>query len=175
MGLAIILKAKNNLNGFRNSQIFLGIGLIISLAQMWIWGGGGGKYLLEGNNNTLYAFHYWISLIRFIATALAIEQFLILWRSQKLKKIILVAGVSYLVALPLSRSWEIEYEPSYIVPLLTTFKPVIPLLIALLFAAVVFVIVRSRWQSLGFQACPNTFLVISNTALIVAGLFLFGF
>lgn len=173
VGLAIILKAKNNVNSFRNSQIFLGFGLIISLAQMWIRGGAGGKNLFEGNVSTLYAFHFWISLTHFIAIALAIQQFSILWRSQKLKKIIFVAGVSYLVALPLSRSWEIEYEPSYIVPLLTTFKPVLPLLIALLFAAVVFVIVRSRWQSFGFQACPNTFLVISNMALIVGGLFLF--
>ncbi len=172
MGLAIILKTKNSARGFRNSQVFLGFGLIISLLQMVVWGGGGGKYLLEGNVNTLYALHFWISLTRFIAIAIVLQQFSLMWRSQVFRKIILACGVLNLVSLPIARSWEVDFEPSYLIPFLTSLKPVIPFLLALLFAPFVSVVVRSR-QSLGLVLFQNSFLVITNMALITSGIFLF--
>ena len=170
MGLLVTLRSDFNTSGFRNIKIFLGFGLFASLAQMWIWGGGGGKYSLEGNVNTLYAFHFWISLIRFVAIALVIQQVSILWRSQKLRKIVLFVGILYLVAIFMVRSWEIKYEPSYIIPLLTTFKPAFPFFLAVLLATLVSVFIRVNWKSLGFKSSPKSLLALSNLALFAAGL-----
>lgn len=173
MGLFLILKSKFPTAGFRNSQIFLGFGLVASLAQMCIWGSFGEEDVLEGNINTLYAFHFWISLTRFIAIALVIQQVALLWRSQKLKRIMVLIGIFFLASTPAIRSWQIEYEPSYLIPLLTTLKPVIPLILGLLIATSVWVFVRSKWQLLGFHSCPKIFLTVSNMTLIIVGMFLF--
>ena len=173
MGLVLILNSKFPVAGFRNAQMFLGFGLVASLAQMCIWGASGEEKALEGNVNTLYAFHFWISLTRFIAIALVIQQFAFLWRSQKLRKTIVIAGLLFLVAIPIIRSWEINYQPSYLIPLLTTFKLVIPMFLGLLIATVFWIFVRIKWQSLGFHNSPKIFLTVSNMALIIVGMFLF--
>ena len=170
MGLPVTLRSKFDTSRFRNFQIFLCFCLFASLAQMWIWGGAGGKYSLEGNVNTLYAFHFWISITRFVAIALVVQQFFVLWRLQKLRKILLVTGVIYLSAIFMVRSWEVNYEPSYIIPLLTTFKPAIPLFLGLLLTTFVSLFIRFKWKSLGFQFKPKSFLTLSNIALIAAGL-----
>jgi hypothetical protein len=70
------------------------------------------------------------------------------------------------------RSWDINYEPSYIIPFLTTFKPAIPLFLALLLTTFVSLVIRSKWKSLGFPYTPKSFLALTNTALIAAGLFM---
>ena len=173
MGLFITLKSKFPGSGVRNSKIFLSFGLFASLAQMCIWGSFGEEKAFEGNSNTLYAFHFWISLTRFIAIALVVQQFAFLWRSQKLRKVMVFVGVLFLATIPVIRSWQINYEPSYLIPLLTTFKPVIPMILGLLIAAAIWVFVRVKWQSLDFSSMPKTFLVVSNMALIIVGVFLF--
>jgi hypothetical protein len=170
MGLLVILRSKFDTVHFSKFQIFLSFGLVGSLAQMWIRGGAGSKNLMEGNVNTLYAFHFWISLTRFVAVALVLQQVSILWRSQKLRILILIVGFLYLSAIFMVRSWDINYEPSYIIPLLTTFKPAIPFFLCLLLATLLSVLIGIKWKSLGSQSSPKSFLALSNIALIAAGL-----
>jgi hypothetical protein len=140
---------------------------------MWIRGGAGSRDLFEGNVATLYAFHFSISLIRFVAVALAVEQVSKLCKSRKLRIIFLSLGLPCLFAFSVIRSWEIGVEASYLVPLLAAFKPVIPLVLALVIGIALSVYVRNKWQLLGFESCPNTFVVLSNLVLITAGMFLF--
>ena len=125
----------------------------------------------EGNANTLYAFHFWISITRFVAIALVIQQFYVLWRAQKFRKVILAAGVLYLGTIFMARTWDINYESSYIIPLLTTFKPAIPLFFALSLTSFLSVYIRFNWHSNGFQNRTQSFLALSSTALIASGLF----
>ena len=172
-GVLLILGSENKSSSYFNLKVFLGFCLFASLAQMWIRGGAGSRDLFEGNVATLYAFHFSISLIRFVAVALAVEQVSKLCKSRKLRIILLSLGFPLLFAFSVSRSWEIGVEASYLVPLLVAFKPVIPLVLALVIAIALSVYVRNKWQFLGFVSCPNTFLVLSNLVLITAGMFLF--
>ena len=171
MGLLVTLRSKIDTSRFRNLRIFLSFSLFASLIQMLSRGSTGGTDD-EGNVNTLYAFHFWISLTRFVAIALVIYQLSLLWRSQKLRNLILSVGFSYLSTIFMVRSWDINYEPSYIIPFLTTFKPAIPLFLALLLTTFVSLLIRSKWKSLGFPYTPKSFLALTNTFLIVAGLFM---
>ena len=171
MGLLVTLRSKIDTSRFRNLKIFLSFSLFASLVQMLSRGSTGGTDD-EGNVNTLYAFHFWISLTRFVAIALVIQQLSLLWRSQKLRILILTVGFSYLSAIFMVRSWDINYEPSYIIPFLTTFKPAIPLFLALLLTTFVTIFIRTKWKSLGFTYTPKSFLALTNTALIAAGLFM---
>ena len=171
MGLLVTLRSKIDTFRFRNLKIFLSFSLFASLVQMLSRGSTGGTDD-EGNVNTLYAFHFWISLTRFVAIALVIQQLSLLWRSQKLRILILTVGFSYLSAIFMVRSWDINYEPSYIIPFLTTFKPAIPLFLALLLTTFVTIFIRTKWKSLGFTYTPKSFLALTNTALIAAGLFM---
>ena len=171
MGLLVTLRSKIDTSRFRNLKIFLSFSLFASLVQMLSRGSTGGTDD-EGNVNTLYAFHFWISLTRFVAIALVIQQLSLLWRSQKLRILILTVGFSYLSAIFMVRSWDINYEPSYIIPFLTTFKPAIPLFLALLLTTFVTIFIRAKWKSLGFTYTPKSFLALTNTALIAAGLFM---
>ena len=173
MGLLLILRSENKSNSYLNLQVFLGFCLFASLAQMWIRGGAGSRDLFEGNVATLYAFHFSISLIRFVAVALAVEQVSKLCKSRKLRIILLSLGIPLLFAFSVIRSLEIGVEASYLVPLFVAFKPVIPLVLALVIAIALSVYVRNKWQMLGFESCPNTFGVLSNLVLITAGMFLF--
>ncbi len=172
-GLLLILRSENKSISYFNLQVFLGFCLFASLAQMWIRGGAGSRDLFEGNVATLYAFHFSISLIRFVAVALAVEQVSKLCKSRKLRKILLSLGLPCLFAFSVIRSWEIGVEASYLVPLLVAFKPVIPLVLALVIGKALSVYVRNKWQLLGFESCPNTFVVLLNLVLITAGMFLF--
>ena len=171
MGLLVTLRSKIDTSRFRNLRIFLSFSLFASLVQMLSRGSTGGTDD-EGNVNTLYAFHFWISLTRFVAIALVIQQLSLLWRSQKLRILILTVGFSYLSAVFMVRSWDINYEPSYIIPFLTTFIPAIPLFLALLLTTFVTIFIRTKWKSLGFTYTPKSFLALTNTALIAAGLFM---
>ena len=171
MGLLVTLRSKIDTSRFRNLKIFLSFSLFASLVQMLSRGSTGGTDD-EGNVNTLYAFHFWISLTRFVAIALVIQQLSLLWRSQKLRILILTVGFSYLSAIFMVRSWDINYEPSYIIPFLTTFKPAIPLFLALLLTTFVTIFIRTKWKSIGFTYTPKSFLALTNTALIAAGLFM---
>ena len=173
MGLLLILRSENKSNSYLNLQVFLGLCLFASLAQMWIRGGAGSRDLFEGNVATLYAFHFSISLIRFVAVALAVEQVSKLCKSRKLRIILLSLGLPLLFAFSVIRSLEIGVEASYLVPLFVAFKPVIPLVLALVIAIALSVYVRNKWQLLGFESCPSTFVVLSNLSLITAGMFLF--
>lgn len=173
MGLFITLKSKFLAAGIRNSKIFLSFGLIASLAQMWIRGGNGSRDLFEGNVTTLYAFHFSISLIRFVAVALVVEQVYELCKSRKLRIILISLVFPCLFVFSVIRYWEIGVEASYLVPLFVAFKPVIPLVLAIVIAIALSVYVRNKWQLLGFESCPNTFVVLSNSVLITAGMFLF--
>jgi uncharacterized membrane protein len=69
-----------------------------------------------------------------------------------------------------ARLWEISYESSYIIPLLTTFKPTIPLFAAISLSVFISVFVRVKWQSLGSQFGIQAFLTLSSVALATAGL-----
>ena len=91
MGLLVTLRSKIDTSRFRNLKIFLSFSLFASLVQMLSRGSTGGTDD-EGNVNTLYAFHFWISLTRFVAIALVIQQLSLLWRSQKLRILILTVG-----------------------------------------------------------------------------------
>ena len=173
MGLLLILRSENKSNSYLNLQVFLGFSLFASLAQMWIRGGAGSRDLFEGNVATLYAFHFSISLIRFVAVALVAEQVSKLCKSHKLRIILLSLGLPCLFAFSVIRSLEIGVEASYLVPLFVAFKPVIPLVLALVIAIALSVYVRNKWQLLGFESCPSTFVVLSNLTLITAGMFLF--
>ncbi len=170
MGLLAMLSLKIDTSRFRNLKIFLSFSLLASLVQMLSRGSTGGTDD-EGNVNTLYAFHFWISLTRFVAIVFVIQQCSILWRSQKLRIIILAVGLAYLFSIFIVRSWDINYEPSYIIPLLTTFKPAIPLFLAVLLATFVSLFIRVKRKSLGFQYTPKSFLALTSIALIAAGLF----
>ena len=169
IGLLVTLRTKVATSRFRNIQAFFIFALLASLSQMLSRGSTGGTDD-EGNVNTLYAFHFWISLIRFVAIALVVQRFIVLWRAQKLRKTILVIGFFYLIAIFMARSWEINYESSYIIPLLTTFKHTIPLFLALLLAGLLSVFIRVKRQSLGFQSIPQSVLALSSVALIAIGL-----
>jgi hypothetical protein len=169
MGLLVILSSKIEKSRFRNLKIFLTFGLLASLAQMLSRGSTGGTDD-EGNANTLYAFHFWISLTRFVAIALVMHQFSVLWRERKFRKTILVSGVLFLVAIFTARTWDLNYQSSYVIPLLTTFKPTIPLFLALFFAGFLSVFIRIKRQSLGFQSNPQSVLALSSVALIATGL-----
>ena len=173
MGLLLILRSENKSNSYLNLQVFLGFSLFASLAQMWIRGGAGSRDLFEGNVATLYAFHFSISLIRFVAVALVAEQVSKLCKSHKLRIILLSLGLPCLFAFSVIRSLEIGVEASYLVPLFVAFKPVIPLVLALVIAIALSVYVRNKWQLLGFESCPSTFVVLSNLVLTTAGMFLF--
>ena len=173
MGLLLILRSENKSNSYLNLQVFLGFCMFASLAQMWIRGGAGSRDLFEGNVATLYAFHFSISLIRFVAVALVAEQVSKLCKSHKLRIILLSLGLPCLFAFSVIQSWEIGVEASYLVPLFVAFKPVIPLVLALVIAIALSVYIRNKWQLLGFESCPNTFGVLSNLVLITAGMFLF--
>jgi hypothetical protein len=77
---------------------------------------------------------------------------------------VIVAGI-FIVWL--SRAWQIEFSPSYLIPLLTSLKPAIPFCVSLIVGAVAAIWFRSRSRDLESTLVKNL-VVFGSMTLVVS-------
>jgi hypothetical protein len=173
MSLAVIFVfSKTHLRSV-NALIFLALASVAAFLQMWIAQAFYGlKDVVGESDNTLYAPQFVVSLCVVFASAIAIQQ-ITSSRQFKLvqKPYWFVAFFSVLIVL-LSRAWKIEFAPSYLIPLLTSLKPAIPLF-ASLALGVAFALWFRQPSSAGVSSGKSIrFLTYAIVALFVSGVFI---
>ena len=172
LSLAVIFVfSKTHLRSF-NALIFLVLASVASFLQMWIAQADGAQNIVGDSDNTLYALQ--LVVVLFVIVALTIVSEFIITKLSTKPAIKIQVGV-FVVGIFIvwsSRAWQIEFSPSYLIPLLTSLKPAIPFCGSLIVG-----IVAAIWHKSGSKDPESTFaknlVVFSSTTLVVSFIFVF--
>jgi hypothetical protein len=167
MSLAVIFVfSKTHLRSV-NALIFLALAFVAAFLQMWIAQADGAKNIVGDSDNTLYALQ--LVVVLFVIVSLTIVSEYIIMKLSTKPAIQFQVGVivTGIFIVWLSRAWQIEFSPSYLIPLLTSLKPAIPFFGSLLVGIVAAIWYRSRSRDLESTLVKNL-VVFSSMTLVVS-------
>jgi hypothetical protein len=172
MSLAVIFVfSKTHLRSV-NALIFLALAFVAAFIQMWIAQADGAKNIVGDSDNTLYALQFVVGLFVIVALTI-VSEYIITKLSTKpaiqFQVGVIVAGI-FIVWL--SRAWQIEFSPSYLIPLLTSLKPAIPFFGSLIVGIVAAIWYWSKSRDLESTLVMN-FVVFSSMTLVVSLCYIF--
>ena len=172
LSLAVIFVfSKTNLCSV-NALIFLALSSVAAFLQMWIAQSDGAKNIVGDSDNTLYALQFVVVL--FVTVALTIVSEYIITKLSTKSAIQFQVGViaAGIFIVWLSRAWQIEFSPSYLIPLLTSLKPAIPFCGSLIVGIVAAIWYRSRSKDLESTLLKNL-VVFSSMTLVISFAYIF--
>ena len=172
LSLAVIFVfSKTNLRSV-NALIFLALASVAAFLQMWIAQSDGAKNIVGDSDNTLYALQFVVVL--FVTVALTIVSEYIITKLSTKSAIQFQVGViaAGIFIVWLSRAWQIEFSPSYLIPLLTSAKPAIPFCGSLIVGIVAAIWYRSRSKDLESTLLKNL-VVFSSMTLVISFAYIF--
>jgi hypothetical protein len=172
MSLAVIFVfSKTHLRSV-NALIFLALAFVAAFLQMWIAQSDGAKNIVGDSDNTLYALQFVVVLFVIVALTIVSEYIitkLLTKPAIQFQVGVIVAGI-FIVWL--SRAWQIEFSPSYLIPLLTSLKPAIPFCGSLIVGIVAAIWYRSRSKDLESTLLKNL-VVFSSMTLVISFSYVF--
>ena len=167
LSLAVIFVfSKTNLRSV-NALIFLALASVAAFLQMWIAQSDGAKNIVGDSDNTLYALQFVVVLFVIVALTIVSEYIITKLSTKPAIQIqvgVIVAGIFIVWS---SRAWQIEFSPSYLIPLLTSLKPAIPFCGSLIVGIVAAIWYRSRSKDLESTLLKNL-VVFSSMTLVIS-------
>ena len=172
LSLAVIFVfSKTNLRSV-NALIFLALSSVAAFLQMWIAQSDGAKNIVGDSDNTLYALQFVVVLFVIVALTIVSEYIITKLSTKPAIQIqvgVIVAGIFIVWS---SRAWQIEFSPSYLIPLLTSLKPAIPFCGSLIVGIVAAIWYRSRSKDLESTLLKNL-AVFSSITLVISFAYIF--
>ena len=172
LSLAVIFVfSKTNLRSV-NALIFLALSSVAAFLQMWIAQSDGAKNIVGDSDNTLYALQFVVVLFVIVALTIVSEYIITKLSTRPAIQIqvgVIVAGIFIVWS---SRAWQIEFSPSYLIPLLTSLKPAIPFCGSLVVGIVAAIWYRSRSKDLESTLLKNL-AVFSSITLVISFAYIF--
>ena len=172
LSLAVIFVfSKTNLRSV-NALIFLALSSVAAFLQMWIAQSDGAKNIVGDSDNTLYALQFVVVLFVIVALTIVSEYIITKLSTRPAIQIqvgVIVAGIFIVWS---SRAWQIEFSPSYLIPLLTSLKPAIPFCGSLVVGIVAAIWYRSRSKDLESTLLKNL-VVFSSMTLVISFAYIF--
>ena len=172
LSLAVIFVfSKTNLRSI-NALIFLALASVAAFLQMWIAQSDGAKNIVGDSDNTLYALQFVVVLFVIVALTIVSEYIITKLSTRPAIQIqvgVIVAGIFIVWS---SRAWQIEFSPSYLIPLLTSLKPAIPFCGSLIVGIVAAIWYRSRSKDLESTLLKNL-VVFSSMTLVISFAYIF--
>ena len=172
LSLAVIFVfSKTNLRSV-NALIFLALSSVAAFLQMWIAQSDGAKNIVGDSDNTLYALQFVVVLFVIVALTIVSEYIITKLSTKPAIQIqvgVIVAGIFIVWS---SRAWQIEFSPSYLIPLLTSLKPAIPFCGSLVVGIVAAIWYRSRSKDLESTLLKNL-AVFSSMTLVISFAYIF--
>ena len=172
LSLAVIFVfSKTNLRSV-NALIFLALSSVAAFLQMWIAQSDGAKNIVGDSDNTLYALQFVVVLFVIVALTIVSEYIITKLSTKPAIQIqvgVIVAGIFIVWS---SRAWQIEFSPSYLIPLLTSLKPAIPFCGSLIVGIVAAIWYRSRSKDLESTLLKNL-VVFSSMTLVISFAYIF--
>ena len=172
LSLAVIFVfSKTNLRSV-NALIFLALSSVAAFLQMWIAQSDGAKNIVGDSDNTLYALQFVVVLFVIVALTIVSEHIITKLSTRPAIQIqvgVIVAGIFIVWS---SRAWQIEFSPSYLIPLLTSLKPAIPFCGSLIVGIVAAISYRSRSKDLESTLLKNL-VVFSSMTLVISFAYIF--
>ena len=172
LSLAVIFVfSKTNLRSV-NALIFLALSSVAAFLQMWIAQSDGAKNIVGDSDNTLYALQFVVVLFVIVALTIVSEYIITKLSTKPAIQIqvgVVVAGIFIVWS---SRAWQIEFSPSYLIPLLTSLKPAIPFCGSLIVGIVAAIWYRSRSKDLESTLLKNL-VVFSSMTLVISFAYIF--
>ena len=172
LSLAVIFVfSKTNLRSV-NALIFLALSSVAAFLQMWIAQSDGAKNIVGDSDNTLYALQFVVVLFVIVALTIVSEYIITKLSTRPAIQIqvgVIVAGIFIVWS---SRAWQIEFSPSYLIPLLTSLKPAIPFCGSLIVGIVAAIWYRSRSKDLESTLLKNL-VVFSSMTLVISFAYIF--
>ena len=172
LSLAVIFVfSKTNLRSV-NALIFLALSSVVAFLQMWIAQSDGAKNIVGDSDNTLYALQFVVILFVIVALTIVSEYITTKLSTRPAIQIqvgVIVAGIFIVWS---SRAWQIEFSPSYLIPLLTSLKPAIPFCGSLIVGIVAAISYRSRSKDLESTLLKNL-VVFSSMTLVISFAYIF--
>ena len=172
LSLAVIFVfSKTNLRSV-NALIFLALASVAAFLQMWIAQSDGAKNIVGDSDNTLYALQFVVVLFVIVALTIVSEYISAkLWTKPAIQiQVGVIAAGIFIVWL--SRARQIEFSPSYLIPLLTSLKPAIPFCGSLVVGIVAAIWHRSRSKDLESTLLKNL-VVFSSMTLVISFAYIF--
>ena len=167
----IFVFSKTHLRSF-NALIFLALSSVAAFLQMWIAQSDGAKNIVGDSDNTLYALQFVVVLFVIVALTIVSEYIITKLSTKPAIQIqvgVIAAGIFIVWS---SRAWQIEFSPSYLIPLLTSLKPAIPFCGSLIVGIVAAISYRSRSKDLESTLLKNLF-VFSSLTLVISFAYVF--
>ena len=155
-----------------NALIFLALSSVAAFLQMWIAQSDGAKNIVGDSDNTLYALQFVVVLFVIVALTIVSEYIITKLSTKPAIQIqvgVIVAGIFIVWS---SRAWQIEFSPSYLIPLLTSLKPAIPFCGSLVVGIVAAIWYRSRSKDLESTLLKNL-VVFSSMTLVISFAYIF--
>ena len=172
LSLAVIFVfSKTNLRSV-NALIFLALASVAAFLQMWIAQSDGAKNIVGDSDNTLYALQFVVVLFVIVALTIVSEYIITKLSTKPAIQIqvgVIAAGIFIVWS---SRAWQIEFSPSYLIPLLTSLKPAIPFCGSLIVGIVAAISYRSRSKDLESTLLKNL-VVFSSMTLVISFAYIF--
>ena len=172
LSLAVIFVfSKTNLRSV-NALIFLALASVAAFLQMWIAQSDGAKNIVGDSDNTLYALQFVVVLFVIVALTIVSEYIITKLSTKPAIQIqvgVIAAGIFIVWS---SRAWQIEFSPSYLIPLLTSLKPAIPFCGSLIVGIVAAIWYRSRSKDLESTLLKNL-AVFSSMTLVISFAYIF--
>ena len=172
LSLAVIFVfSKTNLRSV-NALIFLALSSVAAFLQMWIAQSDGAKNIVGDSDNTLYALQFVVVLFVIVALTIVSEYIITKLSTKPAIQIqvgVIVVGIFIVWS---SRAWQIEFSPSYLIPLLTSLKPAIPFCGSLVVGIVAAIWYRSRSKDLESTLLKNL-AVFSSITLVISFAYIF--
>ena len=172
LSLAVIFVfSKTNLRSV-NALIFLALSSVAAFLQMWIAQSDGAKNIVGDSDNTLYALQFVVVLFVIVALTIVSEYIITKLSTKPAIQIqvgVIAAGIFIVWS---SRAWQIEFSPSYLIPLLTSLKPAIPFCGSLVVGIVAAIWYRSRSKDLESTLLKNL-VVFSSVTLVISFAYIF--
>ena len=172
LSLAVIFVfSKTNLRSI-NALIFLALSSVAAFLQMWIAQSDGAKNIVGDSDNTLYALQFVVVLFVIVALTIVSEYIITKLSTKPAIQIqvgVIAAGIFIVWS---SRAWQIEFSPSYLIPLLTSLKPAIPFCGSLVVGIVAAIWYRSRSKDLESTLLKNL-AVFSSMTLVISFAYIF--
>ena len=172
LSLAVIFVfSKTNLRSV-NALIFLALSSVAAFLQMWIAQSDGAKNIVGDSDNTLYALQFVVVLFVIVALTIVSEYIITKLSTKPAIQIqvgVIAAGIFIVWS---SRAWQIEFSPSYLIPLLTSLKPAIPFCGSLVVGIVAAIWYRSRSKDLESTLLKNL-AVFSSMTLVISFAYIF--
>ena len=155
-----------------NALIFLALSSVAAFLQMWIAQSDGAKNIVGDSDNTLYALQFVVVLFVIVALTIVSEYIITKLSTKPAIQIqvgVIAAGIFIVWS---SRAWQIEFSPSYLIPLLTSLKPAIPFCGSLIVGIVAAIWYRSRSKDLESTLLKNL-VVFSSMTLVISFAYIF--